>query len=168
MPFPGNEPRFLSYQGLPANIVIITTTLPRVPSKTRQNNFIPKSPKPEIPFQNQRVSKIAKICKITQHLSVLITISPYTNFHTCSSCGPFVNINKWKDKHFSQGRCALIFHRIKNVVLADTDNYSLHRLASYDVTLIAVDNLFSCHVTIINCKCSKIIFSLSIFPYLEI
>jgi len=161
LPLPANEPRFLSYQGLPANLVNITATLSRVPCKTRQNNFIPKSPKPEIPFQNQ-------ICNVSQHLSVLIMISPYTNFHTCSSYGPFVNINKWKDKYISQGRHALIFHRTKNVVLTDTDNYSPHRLASYDARLIAVVNLYSCHVSIINCTCSNIIFSLSIFPYLEV
>ena len=99
---------------------------------------------------------------------MLITISPYTNFHTCSSYGPFVNINKWTDKYVSQGHYALIFHRTKDVVLTDADNYSPHRLASYDVRLITVDKMHNCHVSIINCICSNIIFSLSIFPYLEV
>ena len=62
----------------------------------------------------------------------------------------------------------LFFIVQKKVVLADIDNCSPHRLASYGARPIAVDNLHSCHVTIINCTYSKIIFSLSSFPYLEI
>jgi len=81
--------------------------------------------------------------------------------HLLTSTNGMINV-------FHKVAMLLFFIVQSNVVLTDINNCSPHRLALDGARLIAVDNLYSCHVRIINCTCTKIIFSLSNFPCLEV